>query len=201
MRILSFDIGIKHTAWSIVSYDEHHSYPTKNQTASWITNQPLPSFIKIQSFDLINVHDTHMHQIYLNIHQYLRSMTAVWDTVDVILIEQQMSTKSMYNIKAVKLSQHIYAFFLLYYPTKQVQEFQPNLKTSVFHVQFPRTQDRKKWSVQQVTHFLQTSDDPVSLDLFQCYSKKDDISDSILMGIVFVFLTINNKKKTLFIHK
>jgi len=200
MRILSFDIGIKHTAWSIVSYDDTHQI---DPTVSWTTDQPLPSSIQIQSFDLINVFDTQMHQIYCNIHQYLRSMTSLWDTVDVILIEQQMSTKSMYNIKAVKLSQHIYAFFLLYYPMKQVQEFQPNLKTSMFHVQFPRTRERKQWSVQQVTHFLQTSDDPVAYDLFQCYSKKDDISDSILMGIVFGFVMINHnhKKKTLSIHK
>ena len=188
IRILSFDIGIKHTAWSIVSYDSDHLLLQKEMKPTTINLEILHQIVDIERFDLWNPFQTDMHSLYVTLHQLLRSMMPLWQTVDVILIEQQMSTRSSYNIKAIKVSQHIYAFFLSHYPDKQVREYQPHLKTSVFQVRFNRTYDRKQWSIQQVTSFLES--DPVALDWFQCYTKKDDIADSILMGIVFIWSRI-----------
>jgi hypothetical protein len=175
MNIIAFDIGIKNLAWAFLSFDSH----SKDDDS------------KIKSFDLYNPFDSNIHQMYMNVHNYLKSLMNVWKDIDIILIEQQMSTKYIHNIKAIKISQHIYAFFIIHFPNKIIQEFKPSLKTSYFNVKFEKKIDRKKWAVsktQQIYHL-----DPVFLDLLDCYPKKDDICDCILMCIVYYNIHFTKK--------
>lgn len=176
MIILSFDIGIKNMAWSMVS-----SLNPYNVDINSISNQ-----VSIYSFDTFDPSHTIMHKVYQNLHSYLKSKSHYWDKADIILIEQQMSTKFIHNIKALKLSQHIYAYFLITYPHKKVIEFKAKWKTSIFNVYLPSKTDRKKWSIQKIYDLYEQ--DPVIIDFLNCYSKKDDITDTLLMGIVYFIM-------------
>jgi virulence-associated protein VapD len=172
MYIIAFDIGIKNLAWALLKKINNNFDNIEK------------SFI-VENFNLYNPFDILMSNVYLNIHEYLNKNHHIWNKADIILIEQQMSTKFVNNIKAIKISQHIYAFFLIHYPNKKIIEFKPVYKTKLFNVQFNNKKDRKLWSIHKVKDLFK--DDPVFLDLLSCFSKQDDICDCILMCIVYFF--------------
>ena len=134
-----------------------------------------------------------MISIYRRIHEYMNGLEYVWGSADVFLIEQQMSTGKVYNVKALKVSQHIIAYFMLRHPTKKVIEYNANLKTSLFGVHLRQKKDRKKWSIDKVHQM--TVDDPVIQDYIDVFQKKDDVSDCILMTFVYIFQTMIRKNK------
>lgn len=115
-----------------------------------------------------------------------------------ILIEQQMSTKHRTNVQALRLAQHVLAFFLHHHPTLRVIEYPPRKKfQSLCHI-FPFTyhnkkrltlsqqyRERKVWSVTSAQSWLEERHDPVVMDWYNQYSKKDDICDCILMCLAF----------------
>lgn len=106
----------------------------------------------------------------------------------VILIEQQMATKHRSNIQALRLSQHVLAFFLHRHPALRVIEYSPRHKTRSVSTGSDAVRmsyrERKQWAVGQCTTFMQ--DDPVATDWFTSFPKKDDVADCILMCHTFL---------------
>jgi len=155
MIIVAFDIGYRNLAWTIVQYKsdifQSNSAYIDEQTEGQMIR--CMNIIDIDKYDACQMEEKPM-EIYKNIHRYLLSKKHVWEKADVFLIEQQMSNGKIYNIKALKISQHILAFFLLLYPEKQIKEFSPNLKSLFFREKFPSKKHLKKWSVTKMDHLI-----------------------------------------------
>lgn len=101
-----------------------------------------------------------------------------------VLIEQQMATRHRANIQALRLSQHVLAYFLHRHPRLQVVEYSAKHKTRVFGFQDACYRKRKLWAVQKASETLQ--DDPVALDWFNQFQKKDDLADCIVMCLSYL---------------
>lgn len=96
-----------------------------------------------------------------------------------IIIEKQMQSKHRTNVKALKMSQHVLAFFLNRHPDLVVREYPSTQKSRYIGHGLTYTQ-RKREAVRVVSEWL--ADDPVGLDWFQALPKKDDVADCILMS-------------------
>ena len=199
MIVVAFDIGIKNLAWSSVSY----SLDTSPLFSSSSVHQTITpeieaemigkmNILNLDVFDATGNEETGMISIYRRIHEYMNQMEYVWGSADVFLIEQQMSTGKVYNVKALKVSQHILAYFMLRHPSKKVLEYSAGLKTSLFGIHLQQKKDRKKWSIEKVREM--TVHDPVIQDYMDVFKKKDDVSDCILMTFVYVFQSMVRKK-------
>lgn len=163
MRVVAFDMGKKNFAWAVVDIS---------------TNV-------VEGFDLIDLDQT--ANVYRNLHAYLLQTETVFQGCSVILVEQQMKT----NYQALKLSQHVMAFFYLRSPDKTILEWSASYKTSVYGLEKTTKSCRKRFAVEKVRECIR--DDPVITDLFEALVKKDDVADCILMCFSF---RIKNKKKT-----
>jgi len=206
MIVIAFDIGIKNLAWSSVAYSLFPLDAASTTTSTIITPEIEAQMIEKMNILNLDVFDATLSKssveeeggggmisIYRRIHEYMNGLEYVWGSADVFLIEQQMSTGKVYNVKALKVSQHIIAYFMLRHPTKKVIEYNANLKTSLFGVHLRQKKDRKKWSIDKVHQM--TVDDPVIQDYIDVFQKKDDVSDCILMTFVYIFQTMIRKNK------
>jgi len=143
--------------------------------------------------------------MYLRLYEYLSQFHSVWIHTDTLLIEKQLVTKHHLNIQAFKLSQHILSFFLIHYPHQmKIIEYPAVFKSKLlFQETFSTAYQRKQWAIEKTKWFLEP--DPVAYEWWQSYPKLDDISDTILMCIVYYYthsIKTNNdlkdqsKKKT-----
>lgn len=162
MRVVAFDMGKKNFAWAVVDIS---------------TNV-------VECFDLVDLDQT--ANVYRNLHAYLLRTEPVFRDCGVVLVEQQMKS----NYQALKLSQHVMAFFYLRFPEKTILEWSASYKTSVYGLEKTTKSCRKRFAVEKVRETLR--DDPVVADLFEMLGKKDDVADCILMCFSF---GIKNKKK------
>jgi hypothetical protein len=162
MRVMAFDIGIHHFAWSKVR------------------SHPEPEIIAMDCFDIAGSHK-HMKttDLYPILLRYLRSLS--YDNVGTVLIEQQMNRM---NIRATKLAVFVYSFFLMEHPGITVLEFPAFHKTRVFGVHGLSKPERKKWSIRYVSEHV-VQDDPVARDWLDQFPKKDDICDCVMMVLSF----------------
>ena len=203
MIIVAFDIGIKNLAWAQVHYKklcpsllrpntENRTVQEKRMIDDDLQKE-LIEYMNVLHFDVQDMSGHTMTHVYRNIHDYLRQRNQLWQKTDVVLIEQQMSARHKCNIKALKISQHIFAFFLLEYPSVRVLEYMAKYKTQYFGFYSPVKHERKKWAVVKATELIEK--DPVISDLFSTFKKKDDISDCLLMTFVYFFSTVYGKTK------
>jgi len=158
-KVLAFDIGGENFAWSIVMIPQEDCLLTQ---------------CIVEQFDLVSL------GTYVRLHEYLKEKKNIFGTCEYILIEQQMKI----NIKALKMSQHVLAFFLIFFPEKTVLEFSSHHKTRTFGLTQQSTKkERKKFSILKVQEILKL--DPVMEEMFGLYKKKDDIADCILMCLAY----------------
>lgn len=157
MKIVAFDMGVRNFAWAIVAIDTDATV--------------------VQMFDKTDLTPPSGTSVYQLLHQYLLSNEIYFQDCHTILIEQQMKT----NIRALKLAQHVYAFFLLRHPEKRVQEYSSVHKTRLFGLGKTTKAARKRFTVDHVHKIFHT--DPVVLDMLSMFEKQDDICDCILMCI------------------
>ena len=148
MIIVAFDIGIKNLAWAQVQYKKLSSSQsllmTKNEKRILTTipiqeknmtiidsgvQKDVMEYMNVLHFDVQDMSGHTMTHVYRKIHDYLRQQNKIWEKTDVVLIEQQMSARHRCNIKALKISQHIFAFFLLEHPSIRVIEYMAKYKT------------------------------------------------------------------------
>lgn len=156
MRIVAFDIGVKNFAFAVV---DHH-----------------------ENIIAMDVHDMRGQDIYKNLLDYLKKYDPLWETVNVVLIEQQLNRM---NIQATKLACHVYAYFLHRHPQKFLYEYPSIYKTKYTHFPLESSshRQRKEYAIQLV--MKQYQHDPVFLDWLSSFPKKDDLCDCILMCKTF----------------
>lgn len=189
MNIIAFDIGIRNLAFSMVHFNKHES--KMNDIKEYIKS--IMNIKYIDNFDSIFENDSHYIDYYKNTFTYLKTLNKIWEQTNIILIEKQLTTYKFLNIQSLKMSQHIMAFFLLNYPQIKIIEYPASCKTKIlFNQSISLKKDRKLWAINQIYWFL--DNDPIALDWFNCFKKKDDISDSILMCITYFYTHYINIK-------
>lgn len=147
---------------------------TVNFALAWIKDNGEVGFM-----DICDLTGKGANGSFRNLITYLRSLDWIFiNHKPDIIIEKQMQSKHRTNIKALKMSQHVLAFFLNCHPGLTVREFASTQK-SRFIGQGLTYSGRKKAAVVETIRWLET--DPVSLDWFMSLSKKDDVADCILM--------------------
>jgi len=204
--IATFDIGIKNFAFVILSFPDNSVLNQKKENIPlrkryMINHECTPEFknyletfiykdfdiVHYQNIDIRNSDCDHQlsTQLFLNIYQILNTYHSLWEDVQFFIIEQQMQFKNNNNIKALKIAQHIYSYFLLHYPTKHIQEYCAYYKTQILGAPSKlKKNERKKWAISTVQTILQFKN---MSDILNEYKKKDDISDCILMAISFYY--------------
>jgi hypothetical protein len=160
MRLVAFDMGSRNFAWSIVSFEPR---------------TPV-SAVVVDRFDLQPLDP---ENLYRSLHQYLESNEHHFSDCSVILVEQQMKI----NIQALKLSQHVLAFFMIRHPTKTILEYSASNKTRILGIETSTKKERKQATVDYTTALLEH--DPVMGELFHMLRKKDDVADCVMMCISY----------------
>lgn len=96
-----------------------------------------------------------------------------WIDCDRILIERQMKS----NVRCQRISQHVWTWFRVSYPSIPVSYISPILKTknSKEPMNYVR---RKKWAIEETKKSL--IDDKMYLEKFLALPKKDDVADAYL---------------------
>jgi hypothetical protein len=159
MRIAAFDIGWRNLAWCVAETDD----------------------TSLRAMNLVDLGDS---DTYRRLHRILDDHAGIWAACDTILVEQQMSTGRVCNIRAIKISQHVLAYFMIRFPEKKIMEYSPRHKTEGFgQKKMMKKTDRKKWAVAKTMELLR--DDPVALDWLDAFPKKDDVCDCFLMTVVY----------------
>ena len=189
MIIVSFDIGFRNLAWASVWF--HDANITIDLSKGGIITPEMETLmvdnmnvLNMDVFDACKEAEKPM-EIYKNIHRYLSTMEYVWSSADMIVVEQQMSTGKIFNIKAIKISQHILAYFMIRHPLKKIIELGAGFKTSLFGHQFSKKKLRKDWAIEKVYQLLEA--DPVATNMIDLFPKKDDVCDCVLMCFVYFF--------------
>lgn len=189
MIIVSFDIGFRNLAWASVWFHDSNinidlskgGIITPEMETLMVNNMNI---LNMDIFDACKESEKPM-EIYKNIHDYLSLMEFVWSSADIIVVEQQMSTGKIFNIKAIKISQHILAYFMIRHPLKKIIELGAGFKTSLFGQRFTNKKLRKDWAIEKVYQLVEA--DPVAKDMIDLFPKKDDVCDCVLMCFVYFF--------------
>jgi hypothetical protein len=180
MRVVAFDMGQVNFAFC---------GGRKESTEVIIENMQLQNFLRDETSKRPSP-----IVLYEKLFAYLDQFSELWEKTDVILIEQQFAKAHATNIKALKLSQHVLAYFMIRYQfsskgKRKIVEYASSNKTQYYHMKFKKKKDRKQWAVQQVQHHFEMTD-PVALDWFSSFHKKDDIADCILMILTYLQVDI-----------
>jgi len=164
--IASFDMGIKNFAFAIVSIDSNDF-----------------EIVHFENIDLVEDKRKDIQKIIYNMYDVLETFKCLWEQCEIFLIEQQMQYRHASNIKALKLSQHVLAYFMIHYKNKTIIEYPAYHKTQVFNAP-PKLNkyERKKWSIQKVQSLLEQKQSP---HLLHTLHKKDDVCDCILMCLSY----------------
>lgn len=111
-----------------------------------------------------------------NILSHLRNLSELWDTCDMIVIEQQYfrifprgrrRAGTEANVDAIKIAEATFTWFLDNYPFKEICYFGSQFKTQMLGAP-PKLNDsqRKKWAVEKTLEIHQYRKDQNVLDLF-----------------------------------
>lgn len=143
--------------------------------------------------------------------QVCQSMTRVldeyaeyWSTCDVVLVEQQMSFRGIYNTTALKLGQHCMSYFLVKYPSIRVVEFPAYHKTMVLGAERTLTStlkrakpvykcmdkvSRKKWTSNLALEILEMRGDTLGMVKLLVTTKTNDRADCVCQAQAYKVLT------------
>ena len=235
IRIASFDIGKKNfafytedcTAKLMLSLEKYYSsLPKKFQRkVKGFMNEKIEGILQkiykdgkrvsggMGVFDIRenkSSNDLDM-QTRMNMHKLLESYEWLWDTCDIILVEQQYfnisngrKTKSSgANVDAIKLAECCVNWFLIKYgPFKDIIYFGAMYKTQTLGAPDKMTKSqRKKWSVEKGQKIFTSRKDQEAIDfLNSCKTssgrkqKQDDVYDCVVMTQAYKFrkLVSNN---------
>lgn len=137
-------------------------------------------------------------------HKLLHSYEWLWDTCNIIVIEQQYfnisggrQTKgSGANIDAIKLGECCLNWFLdKYYPFKEILYFSSMFKTHILGAPEKLTKpQRKKWSIEKGTEIFKLRNDEEGLEILNSKKdykgkkqKQDDVFDCVIMTQAYKF--------------
>jgi len=150
-------------------------------------------------------------QTFINMNNELDKYKEYWDKCDAFIIERQMSFRNKRNTMAMKLGQHCYSYFTFYYANfKEIIDYPAYHKTQVLGApkKFGKIEktykngktvqikdNRKKWSVRIAEVILKLRNDEKVLEQLIKDTKRDDMSDCILMNVTYCYLKYLDKKK------
>jgi len=199
MRVAAFDMGTRNFAFCVEEINEPLPTPrvrarfddkgrAVDEYHSYLESQVYRRgrLIEMQCIDLKAFCETHkISNLYLGLTLVLNRYTALWDAVDVFLVEQQMAYgRNKANIQALRLAQHTLSYLWTIYGTfRTIQEFSSSHKTRVLgcaHEERRAHRTRKKFAVELATRILRNREDPL-YDRHQQLPKQDDVSDCVLM--------------------
>ena len=206
LRIAAFDIGKKNFAFVVQEFDTHELELAKTKDKLYITG-------KIVLFKNVNLTKGCKKcyldpRTFINMTDTLDEYKDIWDTCSVFVIEQQMSFGRKRNTMALKLGQHCYSYFSIFYRDfKKVIEFPSYHKTQMLDApkkfgSIKKTykngkskmikDNHKKWSIRLATRILEMKKDLEHLEILNKMKKKDDVSDCLLMIYAYILLTRKN---------
>lgn len=159
MKILSMDIGKKHTA----------IYREEIDVTSLTTEDAILSSGKILSWFLIDF-TTLPGTIYQNVCHILNSQQEVLLDTDLVLIEQQMNI----NHEAQEIQHIIHTWFTLFAPHAECRIVPSTLKTKMFGFQSDNKRQRKNWAVEMVSKINNNN------EYLASFKKKDDVADAFM---------------------
>lgn len=201
MRVAAFDMGTRNFAFCVEEFeemnttikppkprfDEHgvavDAYKTYLDDHIYLRGR----LVEMQCIDLKAESEALgcPSNLYLTLTLVLNRFTALWDAVDVFLVEQQMAYgNNKANIQALRLAQHTQSYFwTIYGGFRNIQEFSSTHKTRLLGC--PRAQRRahklrKAFAVDLCTRLLQIRQDPL-YERHTALPKRDDVSDCVLM--------------------
>ncbi len=143
-------------------------------------------------------------QTRINMHVLLESYEWLWDTCDVILIEQQYfnisggrrSQGSGANVDAIKLAECCANWFLIKYGLfKDISYFGAMFKTQILGAQDKMTKtQRKKWAISKGKEIFESRGDNEGIEFLDTRinsagrrQKQDDVYDCVLMNQAYKF--------------
>lgn len=187
--VVGIDIGIKNFAFVVIQIP---STPTQVLLENVHEHFDLVHYENIdlegpsgRKCTAIRAND--MNSIFLRLYEVLRSFETVWNQCDAFVIEQQMQYRHATNIKALKLSQHVLAYFLMHYPQTTIVEYPAYHKTHVWNAPAKlKKHERKRWSVETVRGMLERKG---ASEVLEDLRKKDDVCDCVLMALAYVCTT------------
>lgn len=175
--IISIDIGVKNLGYTIFSYND----------------APLNLSDFNIEFDIYNITSKKKDlddgaqliissrcQVLYNFFKMLQSKYAI----DYIIIEKQVQT----NTIAMELMYSIYSFALTICNSSNIFIFDPKLKFTSINVSYEtKNKQHKRQSIKYARNLL-SKKYPDKVVAFDKYDKKDDISDSLNQGIIFLIM-------------
>ena len=223
LRIASFDIGSRNFAFYIEEIDIKQLLGIKNIQKGQrynLNGTPTPDFndildkvysngkkILLQNVDLTKGADKTKYfdfELCYNMVDTLNKYSDYWDSVDFIIVEQQMSFGKKINTMALKLAQHCESYFINKYGRcdKKIIEFPAYHKTQILGsekiIKVTKTgktsyknidsRERKKWAIEQALLVLSSRGDIETIDIIEKSKKKDDLSDVIIQLQAFKYL-------------
>lgn len=171
-RYASFDIGEKNFAYFIAVSDG--------------------KIIKAEKMLNINFYEKKQTIIEacIKISQHLKD-EEIFQYCDTVLIEQQAKR----NIRAQRISQHVWTWFYTKFPNKKILFIPAYLKTQHFIGRNNlSSRERKIWSVKHIEEIIHNTNqnfenvhiEPSIQDYFFSLKKKDDVSDAILQVLAYL---------------
>lgn len=193
--LVGIDIGIKNFAFAVVQL--RPTFFEEERLKTMCVNDLYLHFdlVHYENIDLegssgrkcTEIRANDMNSIFLRLYEVLRSFDTMWTQCADIIIEQQMQYRHATNIKALKLSQHVLAYFLMHHPHANVVEYPAYHKTHVWKAPAKlKKHERKRWSIETVCAMLTNKGEE---DTFPDLKKKDDVCDCILMALAYAFST------------
>lgn len=175
--IISIDIGVKNLGYTIFSYND----------------APLNLSDFNIEFDIYNITSKKKDlddgaqliissrcQVLYNFFKMLQSKYVI----DYIIIEKQVQT----NTIAMELMYSIYSFALTICNSSNIFIFDPKLKFTSINVSYEtKNKQHKRQSIKYARNLL-SKKYPDKVVAFDKYDKKDDISDSLNQGIIFLIM-------------
>lgn len=200
LRIAAFDIGKKNFAFVVQEFETHELELAKTKDKLYVTGK----IILFKNVNLTNgCKKCYLDpRTFINMTDTLDTYKHIWDTCSAFVIEQQMSFGRKRNTMALKLGQHCYSYFSIFYRDfKKVIEFPSYHKTQMLDApkKFGRIKktykngkskmikdNHKKWSIRLATHILEMKKDLEHLEVLNKMKKKDDVSDCLLMIYAYI---------------
>lgn len=211
-RCVSIDIGAKHFALYIEEFD---NVTLKEQFNALITGRPQKKRRGASPWDsltlkerwnlcrdhgkclLLELTDLTLMgtDIFVALINYLNNHKKLLDLVDVVIIEQQMST----NVQAVRIAQHVFSYFMVNYTNKvmdnqlKLRYVQPQEKLRVFETPADirsNKRKRKQWSESTAIKFMEDRADNYGVSTLSEHanckdSKGDDLADAVMQCQAF----------------
>jgi hypothetical protein len=228
MKIASFDIGKKNFAFYVEEVDEEklneivnvdklkrYTYPEGGFTEEFskVIDSVYKSGKKIllRNVDLTENTDKSKYfdvEICRNMNDVLDEFEDIWDDVNIIIVEKQMSFRGKINTMDLKLGQNCQSYFMLNYGReKKIVEFPAYYKTQVLGALMKKTtlkngkekwktlddRERKKWSVEETFGILSLREDYETMNEIWEMKKRDDVSDVITQMQAFKYLYFVDK--------